>query len=49
MWTGFAIFVVLALIVDIVVLEKQGAHKVTMKEAAIWSAIWVAVSLMFAG
>ena len=48
MWTGFAIFVVLALIVDIVVMEKQGAHKVTMKEAAIWSAIWVAVSMLFA-
>ena len=48
MWAGFVVFVVLALVVDIVVLEKQGAHKVTMKEATVWSLVWVAVSMLFA-
>ena len=49
LWTGFAAFVVLALIVDFVVLKKDGAHRVGLREAAIWSAIWVALSLVFAG
>jgi tellurite resistance protein TerC len=30
-------------------MEKQGAHKVTMKEAAVWSLVWVAVSFVFVG
>ena len=49
LWTGFAVFVLLALVVDFVVLKKEGAHRVGIREAAIWSAIWVALSLVFAG
>ena len=49
LWLGFAAFVVVALIVDFVVLKKEGAHRVDVREAAIWSAIWVALSLVFAG
>ena len=37
-----------ALVVDFVVLKKEGAHRVGLREAAIWSAIWVALSLVFA-
>lgn len=48
LWAGFGVFVVLALIVDFVVLKKEGAHRVGMREAAIWSAAWVALSLVFA-
>ena len=48
LWTGFAAFVLIALIVDFVVLKKEGAHRVGVREAAIWSAIWVALSLVFA-
>ncbi len=48
LWAGFGIFVVLALIVDFVVLKKEGAHRVDMREAAIWSVVWVALSLVFA-
>jgi tellurite resistance protein TerC len=47
MWTLFGAFVVVALIVDFVAMEKQGAHRVTMKEAAVWSLLWVAVSFAF--
>jgi len=49
MWTLFAAFVLVALLVDFFAMEKQGAHKVTMKEAAIWSLVWVAVSFVFVG
>ena len=31
MWMGFVVFVVLAIAVDLLVMEKQGAHKVTIK------------------
>ena len=47
MWTLFAAFVVVALLVDFFAMEKQGAHKVSMKEAAVWSLVWVAVSFVF--
>ncbi len=49
MWAAFAAFVVVALAVDILLLERKGAKKVTMKEAAWWSALWVALSFVFAG
>jgi tellurite resistance protein TerC len=47
MWTLFVVFVLVALLVDFFAMERQGAHKVSMKEAAIWSLIWVAVSFVF--
>jgi tellurite resistance protein TerC len=46
-WSLFAAFVVVALLVDFLAMNKQGAHKVSTKEAAIWSLIWVAVSFVF--
>jgi tellurite resistance protein TerC len=49
MWTLFAIFVVIALLVDFFALNKQGAHTVSMKEATIWSLVWVALSFLFVG
>jgi tellurite resistance protein TerC len=49
MWALFAAFVVVALLVDFFAMEKQGAHRVTMKEAAVWSLVWVAVSFVFVG
>ena len=48
LWAGFAAFVLVALVVDFVVLKKEGAHRVGLREAAIWSAIWVGLSLVFA-
>ncbi len=49
MWTLFAVFVVVALLVDFLALSRQGAHTVSMKEATIWSLVWVAVSVAFGG
>jgi tellurite resistance protein TerC len=47
MWVLFAAFVLVALIVDFLAMRNQGAHKVTMTEAAVWSLVWVAVSFVF--
>jgi tellurite resistance protein TerC len=49
LWWFFVGAVIVALFVDFVVLRKQGAHDVGVKEAAWWSLIWVALSLVFAG
>ncbi len=49
MWIGFALFVVAALVIDLVVLDKKKGQKVSSKEAAIWSLIWVSLSFVFAG
>jgi tellurite resistance protein TerC len=49
MWTLFGVFVAAAILVDFVSLRKQGAHAVGMREAALWSIAWVAVSLVFLG
>ena len=49
LWSVFAAFVVVALLVDFFALSRQGAHRVTMREATIWSLIWVAVSFLFLG
>jgi tellurite resistance protein TerC len=47
MWSLFAAFVVVALLVDFFAMNKQGAHRVTIREAAVWSLIWVGVSFVF--
>jgi tellurite resistance protein TerC len=35
MWMLFAAFVVVALLVDFLAMNKQGAHKISMAEAAV--------------
>jgi tellurite resistance protein TerC len=47
MWTAFAVFVLIAIAVDLLVMEKQGAHKVSSKEAIVWSLIWFSLSFVF--
>ena len=42
MWALFAAFVLVALLVDFFVMNRQGAHKVSTGEAVVWSVIWVA-------
>lgn len=48
MWSLFGAFVLIALAVDFLALNRQGAHRVSMREALVWSSIWVAVSALFA-
>jgi len=49
LWLVFVGFVLAALFVDFVVLKKQGAHAVGVKEAVNWSLIWVGLSFLFNG
>ena len=49
LWIFFVLSVLAALFVDFVVLRKQGAHSVTVKEAFNWSLVWVALSFAFNG
>ena len=49
MWSLFAAFVLVALLVDFFAMSKQGAHRVSTREAAVWSLVWVGVSFAFMG
>ena len=49
LWTLFSAFVVVALAIDFFALRRQGSHSVSMREATIWSLVWVAVSFLFVG
>ncbi len=49
LWLFFVAAVLTALFVDFVVLRKQGAHEVGVKEALNWSIVWVMASFAFNG
>ena len=49
LWTLFTAFVLVALAIDFFALNRQGSHAVSMREATVWSLIWVAVSFVFVG
>jgi tellurite resistance protein TerC len=49
LYLGFALLVIVLLAVDFFVLKARGAHRVTVKEAAAWSVVWIAISLVFGG
>ncbi|RYF72852.1 MAG: TerC family protein, partial [Cytophagaceae bacterium] len=44
---AFAAFVLAVMSFDLGIFSKQTSHVVTFKEAATWSAIWVALSVAF--
>lgn len=47
MWAGFGIFVLLMLAVDMFLLDRNGAQKVSAKEALIWSFVWFVLAMLF--
>ncbi|MFZ2306205.1 MAG: TerC family protein [Rhodoferax sp.] len=49
LWATFAGIVLVSLLVDFVVLKKQGAHEIGVKEAMNWSLIWIGLSFLFNG
>ena len=49
MWTGFVVVVLAMLAIDLLVVGGGRKHRVTFREAATWSVIWVIVSMTFAG
>jgi len=49
MWSGFAVIVIALLLVDLLLVGGGKQHKVSLKEAAIWSLVWIGVALAFNG
>ena len=49
MWAGFVGFVLVMLALDLFVFGGNKAHKVSVKEAGIWSLVWVSLALLFNG
>ena len=47
LWGVFALVVVVALLIDLVLMRHGGPHQVTFKEATWWSLGWVALALAF--
>ncbi|GAG02900.1 unnamed protein product, partial [marine sediment metagenome] len=45
-WIGFNVFVLAMLAIDLGVFHRR-AHVVSLREAAIWSAVWISLSLLF--
>lgn len=46
LWAGFIAFVLLMLALDLGVFHRR-AHTVKVREAAVWSAVWVGLALVF--
>jgi tellurite resistance protein TerC len=49
LYLGFTILVGVLLAVDFFFLKAQGAHRVSVREAAAWSVAWIAVASAFCG
>ncbi|WP_153133264.1 TerC family protein [Dechloromonas hortensis] len=49
LWTGFAAIVLVMLAIDLFVVGGGKEHRVTYKEAAIWSMVWISLTFAFAG
>ena len=47
MWAAFIGFVLVMLVLDLFVFGGNKAHKVSAKEAASWSLVWVSMALLF--
>ena len=46
LWVGFNLFVLAMLVLDLGIFHRK-THAVSIREAAIWSAVWIALSLLF--
>src|SRR5437867_4184788 len=47
-WIGFSVFILIMLAIDLGFFNRR-PHEIGYKNAAIWSAVWVALALVFAG
>lgn len=47
MWAAFIVFVLIMLALDLFVFGGRKAHRVSVKEAAGWSLVWVSLALAF--
>jgi len=44
---GFGIFLVVALAIDFGLLRRNGTHVVPVKEAAVWTFVWIVLAIVF--
>ncbi len=49
LWTAFAALVVVALAIDLYVMDRRAEQVVSIRTAALWSVVWIALALAFAG
>jgi tellurite resistance protein TerC len=49
MWAGFFAVVLVMLAIDLFMVGGGKQHRVSFREAATWSGVWIAVSFIFAG
>lgn len=47
LYLSFIVLVIVLLAVDFLVLKTQGVHRVSVKEAAAWSVVWISIALLF--
>ena len=46
LWIGFNVFVLMMLVLDLGVFHRK-AHAVSIKEATIWSVVWISLAMVF--
>ncbi len=46
LWAGFIVFVLMMLAIDLGLFHRK-AHEVSLKEALIWTAVWIILALLF--
>lgn len=46
LWLGFNVFVLIAITLDLRVFHRK-SHRISLSEAGMWSAIWIALSILF--
>lgn len=47
MWAAFIAFMLLVLALDLFVFGGRTAHRVSVREAAVWSLVWISLALLF--
>ena len=47
MWVVFTTFVIAALLVDLLVMRGKGPHRVSSREALLWSIAWIGLAMAF--
>ncbi len=47
MWLGFVVFIVMVITIDLFLLGRKKDHKITVREACGWMAVWVSLALLF--
>ncbi|ACY83288.1 TerC family protein [Edwardsiella piscicida] len=47
LWGSFALIILIMLAIDLLLQGRRGAQAMTMRQAAVWSLVWVSLALLF--